>query len=46
MTDPHGPIEITDPDDARLDDFRDLTTADRRPDNLVFPFYVIPAEDE
>lgn len=25
-------IEITDPDDPRLDDFRDLTTADRRPD--------------
>jgi tRNA G18 (ribose-2'-O)-methylase SpoU len=26
------PIEITDPADPRLDDFRDLTTADRRPD--------------
>ncbi len=26
------PITITDPDDPRLDDFRDLTTADRRPD--------------
>jgi tRNA G18 (ribose-2'-O)-methylase SpoU len=25
-------IELTDPDDPRLDDFRDLTTADRRPD--------------
>jgi tRNA G18 (ribose-2'-O)-methylase SpoU len=25
-------IEITDPDDHRVDDFRDLTTADRRPD--------------
>jgi tRNA G18 (ribose-2'-O)-methylase SpoU len=25
-------IEITDPDDRRVDDFRDLTTADRRPD--------------
>lgn len=25
-------IPITDPDDPRLDDFRDLTTADRRPD--------------
>ncbi len=32
MTAPHGSIEITDPDDARLDDFRDLTRADRRPD--------------
>ncbi|MET3804281.1 tRNA G18 (ribose-2'-O)-methylase SpoU [Nakamurella sp. UYEF19] len=27
-----SPIQITDPDDPRLDDFRDLTTADRRPD--------------
>ncbi len=26
------PIIVTDPDDRRLDDFRDLTTADRRPD--------------
>ncbi len=26
------PIIVTDPDDPRLDDFRDLTTADRRPD--------------
>ncbi|SDO38416.1 tRNA G18 (ribose-2'-O)-methylase SpoU [Nakamurella panacisegetis] len=26
------PIHITDPADPRLDDFRDLTTADRRPD--------------
>lgn len=26
------PIPITDPNDSRLDDFRDLTTADRRPD--------------
>lgn len=26
------PIEIDDPDDPRLDDFRDLTHADRRPD--------------
>ena len=26
------PIIVTDADDARLDDFRDLTTADRRPD--------------
>ncbi len=26
------PITITDPNDPRLDDFRDLTTADRRPD--------------
>ncbi len=26
------PITITDPADPRLDDFRDLTTADRRPD--------------
>lgn len=26
------PIVIDDPDDPRLDDFRDLTTADRRPD--------------
>ncbi|WP_054056229.1 RNA methyltransferase [Alloactinosynnema sp. L-07] len=25
-------IEVTDPSDPRLDDFRDLTTADRRPD--------------
>ncbi|MDQ3576739.1 MAG: RNA methyltransferase, partial [Actinomycetota bacterium] len=25
-------IELTDPSDPRLDDFRDLTTADRRPD--------------
>ncbi len=25
-------IEIADPDDRRVDDFRDLTTADRRPD--------------
>jgi tRNA G18 (ribose-2'-O)-methylase SpoU len=25
-------IEVSDPDDARLDDFRALTTADRRPD--------------
>jgi tRNA G18 (ribose-2'-O)-methylase SpoU len=25
-------IEVTDPDDPRLNDFRDLTTADRRPD--------------
>jgi tRNA G18 (ribose-2'-O)-methylase SpoU len=31
---PAGPLvtEITDPDDPLLDDFRDLTTADRRPD--------------
>ncbi|MBA2309725.1 MAG: RNA methyltransferase, partial [Pseudonocardiales bacterium] len=31
---PAGPLatEITDPDDPRLDDFRDLATADRRPD--------------
>ncbi|MGI8626787.1 MAG: TrmH family RNA methyltransferase [Geodermatophilaceae bacterium] len=27
-----NPIEIRDPADRRLDDFRDLTTADRRPD--------------
>ncbi len=27
-----APIRIDDPDDPRLDDFRDLTTADRRPD--------------
>ena len=27
-----SPIPITDVDDPRLDDFRDLTTADRRPD--------------
>jgi tRNA G18 (ribose-2'-O)-methylase SpoU len=27
-----GPIEIGDPADPRVDDFRDLTTADRRPD--------------
>ena len=27
-----APIHITDVDDPRLDDFRDLTTADRRPD--------------
>ncbi|WP_149361576.1 TrmH family RNA methyltransferase [Lolliginicoccus suaedae] len=26
------PVDITDPDDPRVDDFRDLTTADRRPD--------------
>jgi tRNA G18 (ribose-2'-O)-methylase SpoU len=26
------PVTITDPNDPRLDDFRDLTTADRRPD--------------
>ncbi|QNK81186.1 RNA methyltransferase [Nakamurella sp. PAMC28650] len=26
------PILVSDPDDPRLDDFRDLTTADRRPD--------------
>ncbi len=32
MTGRHGPVEITDPADPRLDDFRDLTTADRRPD--------------
>ena len=25
------PIIVTDPDDPRLDDFRDLTTADRGP---------------
>ena len=25
-------IEVTDPDDARLDDFRDLSDADVRPD--------------
>lgn len=29
---PRSPVEIADPDDPRLDDFRDLTTADRRPD--------------
>jgi tRNA G18 (ribose-2'-O)-methylase SpoU len=30
----HGPavIDITDPDDPRVDDFRDLNSADRRPD--------------
>ncbi|SFB62182.1 tRNA G18 (ribose-2'-O)-methylase SpoU [Amycolatopsis marina] len=28
----HEPIRLDDPDDTRLDDFRDLTTADRRPD--------------
>ena len=32
MTPAAAPIEIADPADARLDDFRDLTTADRRPD--------------
>ncbi|WP_278313500.1 TrmH family RNA methyltransferase [Lolliginicoccus levis] len=26
------PVDITDPDDPRVDEFRDLTTADRRPD--------------
>ena len=32
MTPAALPIEITDPADPRLDDFRDLTSADRRPD--------------
>ncbi len=32
MTHGRPPIEITDPADPRVDDFRDLTTADRRPD--------------
>ena len=26
------PIDVDDPADPRLDDYRDLTTADRRPD--------------
>ncbi|PRC61101.1 rRNA methyltransferase, partial [Mycobacterium sp. ITM-2017-0098] len=32
--DAHGPdvIDITDPADPRIDDFRDLNSVDRRPD--------------
>ncbi|MBJ7288024.1 MAG: RNA methyltransferase [Williamsia sp.] len=30
-------IDITDPDDPRVDDFRDLTSVDRRPDLPVLP---------
>lgn len=30
-------VDITDPDDPRVDDFRDLNAADRRPDLAVLP---------